>query len=41
VRRQIQAYIDVGVSHWIMAVGAPFDLDMLALFAREVMPAFR
>ncbi len=38
---QIQAYVEVGITHWIMAAGAPFNLDMLELFAREVMPAFR
>ena len=41
VRSQVQAYIDVGITHWLMAVGAPFDFDMLALFADEVLPAFR
>lgn len=41
VRTQLQGYIDVGVTHWIMAIGAPFDIGMLELFAREVIPAFR
>jgi F420-dependent oxidoreductase-like protein len=41
VRSQIQAYIDVGVTHWLMAVGAPFSFDMLELFAQEVLPTFR
>ena len=41
VRSQIQAYFDVGVTHWLMAVGAPFSFDMLELFAQEVLPAFR
>lgn len=41
MREQIQRYIDIGVTHWIMAVGAPFDREMLALFAKEVIPAFR
>ena len=41
VRSQVQAYADAGVTHWIMAIGAPFSFDMLDLFAREVIPAFR
>ena len=41
IRVQMQRYIDVGITHWIMAMGAPFDLDALQLFADEVMAAFR
>ena len=41
IRAQVQRYIDVGITHWIMAMGAPFDLDALQLFAAEVMAAFR
>ena len=41
IRAQVQRYIDVGITHWIMAMGAPFDLDALRLFADEVMVAFR
>jgi F420-dependent oxidoreductase-like protein len=41
VREQLQAYVDAGITQWMIAVGAPFDMDMLALFAREVLPAFR
>ena len=41
IRAQVQRYVDVGITHWIMAMGAPFDLDALRLFADEVMAAFR
>lgn len=41
IREQIRRYIDIGVSHWILAARFPFDREMLALFAREVIPAFR
>jgi F420-dependent oxidoreductase-like protein len=41
IRAGIQRHIDIGITHWIMAVAAPFDRAMLALFAREVIPAFR
>jgi F420-dependent oxidoreductase-like protein len=41
VRKQIQDYIDIGITHWVIGVGAPFDLEGLALFANEVIPAFR
>lgn len=41
IRGQIQAYIDVGITHWIAGVGAPFDLDGLRLFSEEVAAAFR
>lgn len=41
VTRQIQAYLDVGITHVIMGVPTPFDLEGLRLFAAEVMPALR
>jgi len=37
----LQRYVDVGISYWILAIGAPFDLDGLQLFASEVIPRFR
>jgi F420-dependent oxidoreductase-like protein len=37
VRTQIGRYTELGISHFIMAIGAPFDLDSLRLFADEVM----
>jgi F420-dependent oxidoreductase-like protein len=41
IRVQVQRYVDVGITHWIMAMGAPFDLEALQLFADEVVAAFR
>jgi F420-dependent oxidoreductase-like protein len=43
VQRQVQAYLDVGISHIIIALRRPgfYDRAGLRLFAREVMPAFR
>jgi F420-dependent oxidoreductase-like protein len=41
IRERLARYRDVGVTHWIMAVGAPFDLAGLRLFVDEVLPAFR
>jgi F420-dependent oxidoreductase-like protein len=41
VRAQIQRYADLGITHWIIGAGAPFDLEGLRLFAGEVLPAFR
>jgi F420-dependent oxidoreductase-like protein len=41
IRAQIQAYKDVGVTHWIAGLGAPFDFDGLRLFSEDVIPAFR
>jgi alkanesulfonate monooxygenase SsuD/methylene tetrahydromethanopterin reductase-like flavin-dependent oxidoreductase (luciferase family) len=38
---QLQRYVDIGITHWIMGAGAPYDLDGLRLFAREVFPAIR
>jgi len=41
VRAQVQRYVDVGITQWMIGMGAPFDLDALRLFADEVAPAFR
>jgi len=41
IRAQVQRYVDMGITHWIMALGAPFDLGGLQLFADAVMAAFR
>ncbi|MBV8359004.1 MAG: LLM class F420-dependent oxidoreductase [Deltaproteobacteria bacterium] len=43
VQRQVQAYLDIGITHLIIALRRPgfYDREGLRLFAREVMPAFR
>ncbi len=43
VQRQVRAYLDVGITHIIIALRRPgfYDREGLRLFAREVMPAFR
>jgi F420-dependent oxidoreductase-like protein len=43
VRQQLQAYIDVGVTHFIIALRRPglYDREGVRLFAKEVMPVFR
>ena len=43
VQRQVQAYLDVGITHLIIALRRPgfYDREGLRLFAREVVPAFR
>jgi len=43
VQRQVQAYLDVGITHVIIALRRPgfYDREGLRLFATEVMPAFR
>lgn len=38
---QVRRYIDVGVSHWIVHLNAPFDLTMLELLRVALVPAFR
>ncbi|GIW39842.1 MAG: hypothetical protein KatS3mg076_0419 [Candidatus Binatia bacterium] len=40
VERQIRAFLDVGVTHFILTL-TPFNLDVLERFAREVLPRFR
>jgi F420-dependent oxidoreductase-like protein len=43
VQRQVQAYLDVGITHLIIALRRPgfYDTEGLRLFANEVVPAFR
>ncbi len=43
VKKQMQAYIDAGVTHFIINLRRPglYDLEGVRLFAKEVMPAFR
>ncbi|MBM4257912.1 MAG: LLM class F420-dependent oxidoreductase [Deltaproteobacteria bacterium] len=43
IREQMQAYIDVGVTHFIINLRKPglFDREGVRLFAKEVMPHFR
>ncbi|MCU1490955.1 MAG: hypothetical protein JWM85_2360 [Acidimicrobiaceae bacterium] len=41
VADQVQAYLDVGITHLIFALGPPFERGSLELFAREVAPRFR
>jgi alkanesulfonate monooxygenase SsuD/methylene tetrahydromethanopterin reductase-like flavin-dependent oxidoreductase (luciferase family) len=41
VKKQVQSYIDAGVTHIIIGQRQPYDRDGLQRFAKEVMPAFR
>lgn len=43
IKKQMQAYIDVGVTHFIINLRRPglYDLEGVRLFAKEVMPYFR
>jgi alkanesulfonate monooxygenase SsuD/methylene tetrahydromethanopterin reductase-like flavin-dependent oxidoreductase (luciferase family) len=41
VRAQVEAYVEVGVTHLIFALPHPFERAGLQLFADEVAPAFR
>jgi phage shock protein A len=43
VQHQVQAYIDVGVTHFIIVPHRPgfYDRQGLRLFAKEIMPRFR
>lgn len=43
IRQQLQAYIDAGVTHFIIALRRPglYDREGVRMFAKEVMPAFR
>ena len=38
---KLEAYREVGVTHMIFSQRAPYDIAMLELFAREVIPALR
>ena len=40
VRRQIEAYLAVGVTHFILTL-TPFNFEVMPRFAADVMPAFR
>jgi len=39
--KKIEAYRDIGVTHIILSLRAPYDASQLELFAREVIPAVR
>jgi alkanesulfonate monooxygenase SsuD/methylene tetrahydromethanopterin reductase-like flavin-dependent oxidoreductase (luciferase family) len=39
VTARLQRYLDVGVSHFIFALGYPFDLAPLQLFQQQVLPS--
>lgn len=41
VRRQVQAYIAMGITHIIIGMREPYDREGLQRFAKEVIPAFR
>jgi F420-dependent oxidoreductase-like protein len=41
VRKQVEEFIAVGVTHLIISVSSPYDLEGLQCFAQEVIPAFR
>jgi alkanesulfonate monooxygenase SsuD/methylene tetrahydromethanopterin reductase-like flavin-dependent oxidoreductase (luciferase family) len=41
VRRQIERYIAVGVTHIILSLTEPYDYVVLRRFATVVVPAFR
>ena len=39
VTTRLRQYLDVGISHFIFALGYPFDLTPLRLFQEKVLPA--
>jgi len=42
VKKQVQAFVDVGITHFIVTVRSqPYDREGLRRFAQEVIPAFR
>jgi F420-dependent oxidoreductase-like protein len=41
IKKQVQGYIDAGVTHIIIGQRQPYDREGLQRFAKEVMPAFR
>ncbi|MBI4640951.1 MAG: LLM class F420-dependent oxidoreductase [Candidatus Tectomicrobia bacterium] len=41
IQKQIEQFLDVGVTHIILTMTAPYDDEGLRRFAREVMPSFR
>ncbi len=36
---QLRRYVDVGISHFVFALGHPFDAEPLRLFRNEVLPS--
>jgi F420-dependent oxidoreductase-like protein len=40
-REQVRVLTDAGVGHVVLSLRAPYDLDVLRGFAREIIPAFR
>jgi len=41
IHQQIEQYVAVGVTHFMISLPAPYDLTALHRFATEVIPAFR
>ncbi len=43
IRLQLQAYIDIGVTHFIINLRRPglYDREAVRVFAKEILPAFR
>ncbi len=41
IREQIEQYVAVGVTHFVISLAAPYDMTTLRRFAAEVIPAFR
>lgn len=41
VAAQLSKYIALGVSHFVIAIGQPFDVGQLRLFVEEVLPALQ
>lgn len=39
VADQIRSYADVGISHWVIGIGHPFDMTQLRLLREDVLPA--
>ena len=39
VTERLRRYLDVGISHFIFALGHPFDLTPLRLFQERVLPS--
>jgi F420-dependent oxidoreductase-like protein len=41
VCEQLQAYVDAGVTHFMLSTMAPYDLDGVRIWAEEIAPRFR
>ena len=39
VADQLRRYTEIGVSHWVIGIGHPFDMTQLRLLREEVLPA--